>query len=67
MARLESAGIHCRACSCVRTYTGSTVVGDKLCESCEHELRAHQVDAQAFYLDASDRLPPGVALGAHFE
>lgn len=55
MATLNSAGIHCNVCSCIRTYSGSTFVGDEKCDVCDHELRAHRVDAQVF---VSQRLAP---------
>lgn len=68
MGRLDSAGIHCWLCPCVRTYTGSTHVGSSLCNECGHELRDHQVDVQAgFALDSTGRMPEGFSFGAHFE
>ncbi len=67
MSKLEAAGIHCTACECVRSYTGTTVVGDTRCENCGHQLRKHNVDTQAFYVDAQGNLPPDVSIGAYFE
>ena len=67
MSTVKSAGIHCLECDCQRTYTGSTVVGDQRCDSCDHLLRRHQIDTQSTYADESGRLPDGFDLGAQFE
>jgi hypothetical protein len=68
MGILSSAGIHCRVCDCIGTYSGPTKVGNKACEICKHELRDHQVDTQVTYaLDSSGRLPADFEIGAHFQ
>jgi hypothetical protein len=68
MAQLNSAGIHCRQCDCVRSYTGPSKVGLQSCDQCNHSLTQHQVDTQVTYaLDTSGRLPGDFEIGAQFE
>lgn len=58
MGNIEAAQIRCTECGCEMTYTGPDLVGDKLCGSCGHALRAvHKFVTPSGRTLQGDRVP----------